>query len=54
MCIREAIQGQDPRFLAQRKLKAHLTGRLHLRKRDIARFEELGKHRGFERVELKL
>ena len=41
--IREAIQGQDLRFLEQRKLKAHLAGRLRERKRDIARFEELGR-----------
>jgi len=40
---REAMQGQDLRSLAQRKLKAHLAGRLRERKKDIARFEELGR-----------
>jgi len=34
------------------ELKAHLVG-LRERKIDIARFEELGRRRGFERVEFE-
>ena len=52
--VMEAIQGQKLRCLAQRKLRVYLTGMLRERRRDITHFEELGRRRGFQRVELEL
>ena len=49
--ISEAIQGQDLRCLAQRKLK--FESPLLRRKIDIARSEEVGRRQGLERVDLE-
>jgi len=51
--IREPVQGQDLRCLAQRKLKAHWIRSFRERKRDIARFGGLDRGRSAEALRLR-